>query len=231
LPSTITSIGSSAFYGCSNLSQVISDIAEPFEISVNVFQLHDYDNDINYASLATLYVPTGKKSEYEAFTGWTQFSDIAETGDLTFEVDGIVYRKMGTNRVCLIDGKNASGDYTIPHGFSYEGVWYRVNAISAGAFANNEALTSILSSNYVEEIGDNAFSGCTALKSISIGRYVKSIGTGIIGNCSALESVMSAIEEPFHVSSSTFFPGLYGSSNYKLYVPLARRRSIRKLAG
>ena len=219
LPSTLTSIGSSAFYGCWNLSQVISDIAEPFEIPVNVFQLHDYDNDINYASPATLYVPTGKKLEYKAFTGWTQFSNIAETGDLTFEVNGIVYRKMGDSNVCLIDGKNASGDYEIPYNVSYEDVWYYVKAIGSGAFANNEALTSVSYNSYSGEIGDNAFSGCTALKSITFGKYVKSIGTGIINGCTALEAVISEIEEPFELSSKAFFTDVSSNSNYKLYVP------------
>lgn len=208
IPAKVTYIGNDAFSG---LKEITSLITNPTDIKEYAFDCY---------TSAALNVPSGTKALYKEAVGWKNFYFIAEPGEnLFFEVDGIRYGKMGTNRVCLIDGKNASGDYTIPYGFSYEGVWYQVKAISAGAFANNEALISIVSGIYMEEIGDNAFSGCTALKSISIGRYVKSIGTGIIGNCSALESVMSAIEEPFHVSSSTFSPWLYGSSNYKLYVP------------
>ena len=210
IPSGVISIGENAFKNCC-LTEIISLIQEPGDIAEATFTCY---------STAVLNVPDNTKALYKEAVGWKNFYFIAEPGEnLFFEVDGIRYGKMGTNRVCLIDGKNASGDYTIPYGFSYEGIWYQVKAISAGAFANNEALISIVSGIYMEEIGDNAFSGCTALKSISIGRYVKSIGTGIIGNCSALESVMSAIEEPFHVSSSTFSSWLYGSSNYKLYVP------------
>ena len=58
-----------AFCGCSGLTSVIVMIAEPLEISNNTF---------NGCYNATLYVPAGSKTKYEATYYWENFKEIVE---------------------------------------------------------------------------------------------------------------------------------------------------------
>ena len=68
IPNSVTSIGSEAFFNCLNLTYIRSEIEVPFEINENVFIYSGILENIN----ATLYVPAGTKSAYEATAGWNQ---------------------------------------------------------------------------------------------------------------------------------------------------------------
>ena len=72
-PSSVKAIGKGAFSGCSSIEEVRSMIREPFAIS-DVFDRQRYAN-------ATLYVPRGTKSKYEATDGWKEFRKIVEMDD------------------------------------------------------------------------------------------------------------------------------------------------------
>ena len=77
IPNSVTSIGSETFSGCSALTEVVSNIENPFNINSNCFS--------GVAKLnATLYVPKGKKEAYQAVTGW-DFANID---------DGLVYYQL-----------------------------------------------------------------------------------------------------------------------------------------
>ena len=74
IPSNVTSISDWAFSGCDGLSTIVSEIMNPFEINKNVFNSTDntiFDN-------ATLIVPDGTKSIYQATAGWNSFKNIVE---------------------------------------------------------------------------------------------------------------------------------------------------------
>ena len=85
IPKTIESIGRYAFYCCSNLKTVVSEISNPFNLPDGI---DDYGVSSNpFASInrnvATLYVPKGTKAKYEAAKGWKDcFARIVE-GDPT----------------------------------------------------------------------------------------------------------------------------------------------------
>ena len=82
LPSTLTAIGDKAFWN-NELTTVISNIEEPFEISIDVFQTFYVDEVHEYVfpSSASLYVPKGSKTKYNTIAGgWTQFVKIEEIG-------------------------------------------------------------------------------------------------------------------------------------------------------
>ena len=109
IPNSVTSIGSDAFAG-SDLSEVISKIKDPFEISSSAFSDNSYLN-------ATLYVPDGTIDKYKDTRGWNKFSFIEEgngsggtkkcekptisyqNGKLTFHsaTDGAVYHSTITD--------------------------------------------------------------------------------------------------------------------------------------
>ncbi len=68
----VTSIYQYAFNGCSSLLSVTIEIDTPPSISTGTF---------SNSSNATLYVPVGSKSAYEAATCWQDFKEIVEMAD------------------------------------------------------------------------------------------------------------------------------------------------------
>ena len=69
IPNSVTFINYEAFYGCSGLKTVKSEIEKPFEV---------YAFDSYSLSTATLIVPKGTKSLYQATYGWKEFANIKE---------------------------------------------------------------------------------------------------------------------------------------------------------
>lgn len=79
IPSSVTSIGQYAFESCFDLKKVTSNILTPFEIKENVFE--NTEDDVTSFTTATLYVPQGTKSVYEATSAWNKFERIVELND------------------------------------------------------------------------------------------------------------------------------------------------------
>lgn len=69
LPSTVCKIGGNAFYRASKLTKIHSKATTPPALS---------DSLGDYISKATLFVPTGSKSAYEADKLWSKFNTIEE---------------------------------------------------------------------------------------------------------------------------------------------------------
>lgn len=86
LPASLTSIGDYAFGNISYLTSVVSHISKPFAISDNVFGVMDGDNLT--PPTATLSVPAGTKTTYNATAGWKKFPTITETEALLGDADG-----------------------------------------------------------------------------------------------------------------------------------------------
>ena len=86
LPASLTSIGDKAFGNISYLTSVVSHISKPFAISDNVFGVMDGDNLT--PPTATLSVPAGTKTTYNATAGWKKFPTITETEALLGDADG-----------------------------------------------------------------------------------------------------------------------------------------------
>ena len=173
LPKSLTSIGEYAFEDCTSLETVVSFIETPFELGEGAFCAWENDRhkfDLHFS----LYVPIGTKELYRA-AGW----DVDENhGDYrtilsgtpenpgSFTVDGIVYDPIDATTVELIDGKNASGDVTIPSMVANGKVSYQVTEIGACAFKGNTSLTSIVIPNSIKAIRPFAFNGCTGLTTV-----------------------------------------------------------------
>ena len=80
IPGSVNTIGGMAFSDCSGLTSIVSKIENPFNINVDVFPSEVY-------STATLTVPYGTKSLYEATDGWKKFQNIVEASDPTTQID------------------------------------------------------------------------------------------------------------------------------------------------
>ena len=183
IPNSVTSIGSSAFQKCSNLFSVISEIENPFMIDFFVFWL--------IPSNATLIVPKGNKTAYQSTTGWSNFTNIVEAGEVgqVFILNGISYKMLENNTVSVVSGKNASGNVTIPNQVSLCGTTYSVTSISSEAFHNCENVIAITIPNSVTSIGSYAFSGCSSLVSVIIGSGVTSIGSSAFYNTNLKKTI------------------------------------------
>ena len=196
LPSSLTSLGEYAFALCQNLSSVVSRIQVPLEIGQNVFNIGWYwdenNNQVFYKTNATLYVPIGTKSAYEAIEGWNMFVDIIEG-----EIKQTTY---GGLNYSYIEGKGEatviSGDYsqitnlTIPGSIEVDGVSYIVKAIDNNAFNNYGNIDTLTIEPGVESIGRNAFYYCYNMKSISLPTTLTSIGEFSFAECYNLTSLV-----------------------------------------
>ena len=191
IPNSLTSIGEEAFSGCLELTNITSDIREPFAINDNIF-------DDNVYQKATLSVPAFTKTFYQAKAGWKKFVNIVEKElrdgevftykttegvEMTFKVISV------QDKTCQVISpavdKTTSGSVTIPEGVDN----FSVISIANSAFAGCTGLTSVSIPNSVTSIGERAFLGCTGLTSITIPNAVTNIGIYAFDGCSGLTSI------------------------------------------
>lgn len=105
IPKSVTNIGSYAFFGCSSLTSVTMLRDNPVSISSDVFP--------NRAN-ATLYVPVGSKTAYEAADYWKEFKEIVEietTGIQTVE-NAQTAEGLETGNWFTLDGRLLNGKPT-----------------------------------------------------------------------------------------------------------------------
>lgn len=210
---SVTSIGYSAFAGCSSLESITIPCAVrkgPFYYPFgDMFSQSSYDGGVattqyyyNYNGLTqgsiTYYIPSSLKS-------------VTVTGDILY---GAFYNCTGLTSITINDGVTSIGDdafrnctgltsITIPDSVTSIGLqvfWGCIGLTSVtigggvtniGTYAFRECtgLTSITIPNSVASIGYSAFSGCRGLTSVTIGKGVTSIGDYAFQNCIGLTNI------------------------------------------
>lgn len=186
IPSTVSYIRQAAFYGCSQLKEVIFESALSDDTS-NVLTIEDLAFQ-KCTALETISLPK-RVGEFasvdEAFYGCTSLANVeVEEGNAYYSsVDGLLCDAAGKTIIyCPV---NRGGDYTIPAG---------ITAIADEAFMDRDEFTSITFNPYVETIGMNAFANCMNLQKIVFQSAVvqgngKTIGDRAFYNCKALTTV------------------------------------------
>ena len=183
IPSSVTYIGEYAFACGDNLTSITSKIRNVFETKNDAFA--GCEN-------ATLYVPSGTKSQYQNTKDWNCITDIKEVPDFSAKnADGVtIYYNIVSeaNKTCEVSGGiDKSGVYGLgapTYLFTdYEGVvnipssanGYRVIGIGKYAFKSCGNLTSLTIPNTVTYIDEDAFSNCCGFSSLTIPNSVTRI--------------------------------------------------------
>ena len=161
IPSSVTSIGNSAFSCCSSLSKVVIPTSVT-SIGHNVFQ--------GCSSLSEIVIPDSVTSiGNSAFSGCSSLSKIViptsvtSIGDWTFS------------------GCSSLSDVVIPSSVTSIGGW---------AFKDCGSLSTIVIPSSVTSIGDSAFYGCDSLSEIVIPSSVTSIGDSAFSSCRSLSKIV-----------------------------------------
>ena len=224
IPKSVTCLGTSAFEGCSSLHTVEMGKncgfynLEDYSLSVNVFkdcpnltlitcwefypkmflEVEDYLNfDQSVLANATLYVPRGAVSNYQAVEGWRLFSHIQEAEadyNYDFYAYGIFYKYMTNSTVMVTyrdeDFNSYSGTVTVPQALSYNGTGYSVTTIDEFAFRECSGLMGVVLPSGLDSIGRYAFMNCARLTEIEIPNTVSKMGNAVFQGCSNVKSIM-----------------------------------------
>lgn len=217
IPDLVTAIRYAAFNGCP-LTDLTCWSINPPSLMSGAFSSDTFNN-------ATLKVPNGCKSAYQAAQYWSNFTTIEELPG-SFERDSIYYRITGNNTVevtfrdfdaSYFPISDYSSPLTIPSTVFYNGKTYQVTAIGQAAFYNCTDLLNVRIPNSVTTIGYMAFADC-GLTRVEIGSGVTYIGESAFANCTELGHVACKATTPPTLASSNVFSSDTYSSAY-LYVP------------
>ena len=157
IPNIVTSIGSSAFYGCSGLTAIT--------IPNSVTNIGSYAFS-NCSRLMSITIPDSVTTiGNSAFYGCSGLTSITIPNSVT---------SVGNDAFSSCSGLTS---ITIPNS---------VTNIGNSAFSHCSGLASITIPNSVTSIGNSAFSYCSGLASITIPNSVTSIGNSAFRNCSGL---------------------------------------------
>ena len=195
IPNSVTSIGDSAFYGCSGLTSI--------SIPNSVTSIGDYA--FYWCSgLTSISVPNSVTSigdaAFEGCSGLTSISipdSATEIGSGAFaDCSHLTTIRVDERnpRYCSWNGILVSKDGKELHSFpggkgGNNAIPYGVTSIGDAAFYGCSGLTSISIPDSVTKIGSHAFSFCTRLTSISIPASVTHIGERAFSCCSGLTSI------------------------------------------
>lgn len=181
IPSSVSSIATQAFYGCTYITDIYFDYDEGDELII------EEEAFAGCTRLRSLTIPARLKEFSPAIIGdSTVFENIYvdENHETLGSVNGMLTNKAGDTIEYCPPGRR--GALRIPTG---------IRTISAGAFSGCSLLTSLTVPNFVTTIEDNAFSGCTGLSKVtfaggnSLGEAL-TIGNSVFEGCERLSNVI-----------------------------------------
>lgn len=224
LPTTISTIGTSAFANCSKLTSIVIP---------NSVETIGQDAFSNCSSLKSVTLPSSAKEWCDLFTTTTRdkIQELAYAEGCTtifptffYNVTSVILPSTATtieadafnNFKNLVSVDIPASVTTIGErafdesGLTSISIPNSVTSIGDNAFEESK-LTSITIPASVTQIGDYAFFGCKELKTVEILGPVSTIESGTFSNCPSLKSI-SIPESVTSIKSGTF--GLADGTNF-----------------
>lgn len=174
IPNSITSIGDSAYYGCSGLTSMTI----PFVgAKAGVTSSDTYQYPFGYIFGTSSY--DGGVATKQYYYG----NSTSSTTSTTY------YIPSSLKSVTVMGGNILFGAFSYCTGLTSVTIGNSVTSIGSWAFRDCTGLTSITIGNSVTSIGESAFLDCSSLTSVTIGNSVTRIGLGAFDGCTALTSI------------------------------------------
>ena len=189
IPEGVTSIGSYAFDGCTDLTSVTIPNGVT---NIGTYAFRECSN------LTCVTIPPSMATIGEMAFIWcynlnaVHISDLAAWCSISFfyTANPLYY---GAH--LYLDDKEVN-DLIIPEG---------VTTIGNGTFRNYSRLTTVVIPNSVTEIGEYAFYGCSDMTSVTIGNNVNSIGQCAFSGCQKLMDVYCYAKNAPYTESDAFY--------------------------
>ena len=189
IPASVQSIGQIAFGNCNKLNAFKVLSKTPCTLDKGVFD----ESSHNVFQYATLYVPKGYKTAYEAADVWKNFTNIVEMEEEVSN-DPIVFADAEVKRICVEnwDG-NVDGELSYAEAArvtdlgkvfqrtqisTFDELQYftGLNAIGEAAFSYS-SVSHVVLPNSVKTIGRSAFNSCYEMKTIDFPSSLQEIAT------------------------------------------------------
>ena len=190
LPSGLTAIGSGAFKDCSNVTGIESAATVPPAAASEAFD--------GIPTTATVNVPTGTTTAYQAAAEWSRFSNYNES---------IVFADANVRALCIANW-DSNGDgflhydeaaavttlgdvfYNQDDIVTFNELQYFTGLTTIGAaFTDCANLASVILPSTVTSIGPNTFRQCENLVSVGLPDGLESIGSFTFAACTSLATI------------------------------------------
>ena len=188
IPSSVTSIGDSAFSHCENLTSVT--------IPNSVISIGNLA--FSSCSLTSVTIPSSVTSIGNLAFLWCSLTNVTIPNRVSSIGDWTFHGCYSLSSITIGNSVTSIGDsafsecsltsVTIPNSVTSIGNLAFGNSEFSGSFGFS-SLTNVTIPNSVTSIGDSAFSGCSSLISVTIPNRVRSIGGSTFYGCYGLTSV------------------------------------------
>ena len=184
IPSSVTSIGNSAFSCCSSLSEVV------IPSSVNSIGNSAFSC---CSSLSKVVIPTSVTSiGHNVFQGCSSLSEIVIPSSVTSIGNSAFSGCSSLSKIVIPTSVTSIGDWTFSGCSSLSEIVIpsSVTCIGDDAFHGCRSLSKIVIPSSVTSIGSDAFWECRSLSDIVIPSSVTSIGSGAFWECRSLSDIV-----------------------------------------
>ena len=191
IPSSVTSIGDRAFYGCSSLSEIVIP-SSVTSIGNRAFY--------GCSSLSEIVIPSCVTSIGNgAFYGCHSLSEIVIPSCVTSIGKDAFSRCVSLSEIVIPSSVTSIGDSAFSYCRSLSEIVIpsSVTSIGKDAFSRCVSLSEIVIPSSVTSIGKGAFSYCDSLSEIVIPSSVTSIGDSAFYNCKFLDNLKKELISRF----------------------------------